>query len=336
MDMEWEDGIKFQVRENRAALICGVLAIGISVFIFIMWLLHPSGRGGGMFLYLPLLCMIGVGVLYLVMYFHKGLIVDEMNICYVNWMGKRKEFTLDEIGYCKIGGRGANNMIVLYDLIGNKLCKLGIDVRGFEELHQYLVDNQIRVEWNKTRMDGEAALLIDAIQQESAVCEEEIRKCSEKFYGKIEQVFRDWEKRNQKFDVYWEIGFAEYSLEDLERKCSFRERTSSIEGELETIPLSYECLLEAYLKCGGEYIVNSKGEEINVILPYLVRSKSYRIGEGTRIRKWDEQSIEEWLEMHLERLAKELPRHKYHTEVFTIHHRLRKTAGLPERIRDIH
>lgn len=336
MDREWENGIKFQVRENRAVLICGVLAIGIAVFIFIMWLLHPSGRGGGVLLYLPLLCMIGVGALYLVMYFHKGLTVDEMDICYVNWSGKKKEFTLDDIGYCKIGGRGADNMIVLYDLLGKKLCKLGIDVRGFEELHQYLVDNQVRVEWNKTRMNGKAALLLDAIQQESAVCEEEIRKYSEKFYGEVEQIFRDWEKRNQKFDVYWEIGFAEYSLEDMEIKCSFRDRTSSIEDNLVTIPLSYECMLEAYLKSGEEYIVNSKGEETSVILPYLVRSKSYRIGEGTRIRKSDEQSMEEWLEMHLEQLARELPRRKYHTEAFAIRHCLRKTAGLTERIRDIH
>lgn len=336
MDMEWEDGIKFQVKENRAVLICGVLAIGIAVFIFIMWLLHPSGRGGGVLLYLPLLCMVGVGVLYLVMYFHKRMTVDEMNICYVNWIGKKKEFTLDEIGYCKIGGRGADNMIVLYDLLGKKLCKLGIDVRGFEELHQYLVDNQVRVEWNKARMNGEAALLLDAIQQESAVCEEEIRKYSEKFYGEVEQIYRNWEKRNQKFDVHWEIGFAEYSLEDMERKCSFRDRTSSIEHNLVTIPLSYECLLEAYLKSGEEYIVNSKGEEMSVILPYLVRSKSYRIGEGTRIRKSDEQSMEEWLEMHLEQLARELPRRKYHTEAFVIRHRLRKTAGLTERIHDIH
>ncbi len=336
MDLEWEDGIKFQVRENRAALVCGVLAIGISVFIFSMWLMHPSSRGGGVLLYLPLLFMIVVGVLYLVMYFHRRLIIDEMNICYVNWIGKQKEFTLDEIGFCKIGGRGADNRIVVYDLLGKTLCKLGIDMRGFEEFHQYLVDNQVQVEWNKERMNGESTLLIDAIQRETAVCDEEIRKCSEKFYEQIEQVFRDWEKRYQKFNVYWEIGFAEYSLEDMDKKCSSSERTSSIEGNLAVIPLSYECLLEAYLKCGEEYIVDSKGEEGSVILPYLVRSKSYRIGEGTRIRKVDEQSMAEWLEMRLEGLAKELPRRRYHTETFEIQHKLRKTAGLPDRIRDIH
>lgn len=336
MDMEWEDGIKFQVRENIAELICGVFAIGISVLVFIIWMFHPSDRGGGAILYLPLVCMIAAGVLLLVMFFHKRLIVDEMNICYVNWMGKRKEFTLDEIGFCRIGGRGANDRIVLYDLLGEKLCKLGMDVHGFDELHQYLVDNQVRVEWSKERMKSEEALLIDSLQRESAVCEEEIRKCSEKFYEEIEKIFREWEKRNKRFDVEWEIGFAEYTLEDMEKKCRFRERISSIGDNLETLPLSYECLLEAYLKCGGEYIVDRKGEEITVILPYLVRSKSYRVGEGTRIRKVDEQSMAKWLEMRLEVLARELPKNRYHTEAFTIQHSLRRTAGLAERIRDIH
>ena len=327
MDMEWEDGIKFEVRENRAAFVCGLLAIGLSIFIFIMWILHPSGKSGGAFFYIPLLLMFLFGALNLVIFFQRKVIVEEMNIYYVNLFGKTKQFTLDEIGFCKIGGNGGDGGIVLYDLLGKKLCKLGIDMRGFEELHQYLIDNQVRVECNKKRMNSETALLIDAIQRETSVCEEEIRKCSEEFYERLELVFREWEKRNQRFDVCWEIGFAEYTLADVEEKGRFCDRVSSLDENQTALPMSYECFFEAYLKCGGEYVVNRKGEEINVILPYLVRSKSYRIGEGTRIRKVDEESMIDRLEMHLEGLAKELPRHKYHTETFEIRHGLRKTAG---------
>lgn len=330
METEWKDGIKFQVRENSAALICGGLAITLSVFIFIMWILHPSVRGGGVLLYLPLLCMFAFGLLCLAMYFQRRLTVDEMNLCYVNLWGKRKEFTLDEIGYCKIGGRGADNRVVLYNLLGEKLCKLAIDMSGIEELHQYLADNQVRVEWGPAKMNSEATLLLEAIQKEGAVCEEEICKYTEKFYGEVEKVFREWERRNQKLHVEWEIGFAEYSLEDMDKKCMFRERKSSIETNRKTIPLSYACVLEAYLKCGEEYIVSSKGREVNVIIPYLVRSKSYRIGEGTRIRKTDERNMTDWLELHLDGVAKELPRHRYHTEAFTIQHRLSKKAGVVE------
>lgn len=326
-DMEREDGIRFQVRENRTALVCGVLAVGFALFIFMMCLLHPSGRGGGVLLYLPLLCMMVGGAACWVLYFNKKVIVEEMKICYVNFVGKKKEFTLDEIGFCKIGVGGNRNALALYDLLGKKLCKLDFDMHGMAEFYQYLVDNRIKVEWERERTGSQAAYMIDAIQKETAVCEEEIRKCSEAFYEEIEKIFREWEKRNKRFDVRWEIGFAEYAAEDLEKKCFNRDRTSAVGANAETIPRSYECLLEAYLKRGEEYVVNSRGEEVSIILPYLVRSRSYQIGEGMRIRKTDEQSMEDWLEVRLEALAKELPKRRYHTEAFTLQHELRVVAG---------
>lgn len=325
-----EDVIRFQIRENRAALVCGVLAIGFALFIFVMWMLHPSGKGGGALLYLPLLCMVAGGAFCFLLYFHVRLTVEDRDICYVNLLGKEKLFTLDQIGFCKIGVGGSKNALVVYDLLGKKLCKLGIDMRGLSELHQYLLDNGIRVEWCRERLDSRTALLIGAIQQESAVCEEEIRKCAESFYEETEPIFREWEKRNQRFQAHWEIGFAEYLAEDVEQKCRSWERDSSVEMSLTTIPISYQCLLEAYLKCDEEYVVNSRGDVVSIILPYLVRCRSYQVGEGTRIRKSHEQSLQEWLELRLEELAKELPRHKYHTELLTLHHPLKKTAGIAE------
>lgn len=329
MDKEMkENEISFHVKESRAEFVCGILAIGVAVFILVMWFLHPSGRGGGVYLFVPLFFMAAVGVLFLVTFFHKKLVVNEMNICYFNLFGKEKHFTLDEIGYCKIGTGGKQDILVLYDLRGEKICKFGTDVRGFAQFHQYLVDNRIRVEWGGKGPGRQAAELIDAIQRETAVCEEEIRKCSEKFYERMETVFREWEKRNKKFDVFWEIGFAQYLADDLKKKAKSWERTSSLKEPLEDIPESYECFLEAYLKYGEEYVVNSRGREVCLILPYLVRSKSYQIGEGTRIRKVDEESMVEWVSEQLEILSRELPRYRYHTENFTLRHKLNLEAGL--------
>lgn len=325
---EIEEGIRFQVRENRTALLCGALAIAFAIFILIMSLRHPSGRGGGALLYLPLLCMLLSGVGCFVLYYNRKLFVEEMKLCYVNSIGKRKEFTLDEIGYCKIGVGGNRNAVVLYDLRGEKLCKLNFDMCGLAELHQYLLDNRIEVEWAKERMSSETAYLLEMIRKESSVCGEEIRKCSEEFYEKAESVFREWEKSNGRYDVHWEIGYAQYLAEDLEGKCRLRERASSVKEPLEVIPDSYECLLEAYLKQGDEYVVDRHGEEVNIVLPYLSNSKSYQVGERLRIRKADEQSMTDWLEMRLEALAVELPKHKYHTEAFALRHKLSTTAGI--------
>lgn len=325
---EQEGEIVFQVRENRTALICGVLSICLAFFILIMRLLHPSGRGGGALLYVPLLCMLAGGVFFCVLYYNRRLTVCDMSLCYVNLFGKRKEFTLDQIGFCKIGAGGNRNLFVLYDLTGDKLCKLDFDMCGMAQFHQYLVDNRIEVEWNRERMDKRGLLLIDAIQQESAVCEEEICKCSEQFRGEAEKIFLDWEKRNARFQADWEIGFGEYQASDLGQKCFCQDRTSSLPEPLTALPDTYECLLEAYLKREDGYVVDRRGEVVNIVLPYLVRSKSYRIGEGTRIRKMDEESVQDWLIMQLEALSRELPRRKYRTEALTIKHKLRRTAGI--------
>lgn len=328
--LKWDDGIKFQVRENKTALACGALAIGLALFIPAMRLLHPSGRGSDVLFYLPLFCMLAGGVACLLLYFNRKLVVDETSICYVNWIGRRKRFMLDEIDCCKVGAGSSMNQIVLYDMNGDKLCKLDFEMRGISEFYQYLADNRVKTEWAVRRPNQMKSfmMLFDAIQKETAVSEEEIRGCSEQFYKKMEQIFRDWEKRHKRFCAKWEIGFAEYRAEDLEKKCRILERTSSLPNPLRSIPESYECMWEAYLKREDEYVVTKRGEEVKLMLPYLSKTKSYQIGEKTRIRKADEKSMEEWLQGQLETLSKELPKHKFHTEALVMGHKLRTAAGI--------
>lgn len=330
--LEWEDGIQFQVRENKSALVCSMLAIGLAAFIYVMHLLHPSGQGGAL-LYLPLGFMLLGGVLCFVAYHNRKLIVEEMNICYVNLMGKEKHFTLDEIGYCKIGLRSSMDQMILYDLCGKKLCKLYFEMRGMAEFYQYLLDNGVRMEKTKSKAEERSVFMnmIDALSKEETVCEEEIRKCSERFYEEVACIFRDWESRNRHFDAVWEYGFAEYTAEDLERKCSLYQYPSSLADPMENLPSSYECVLEAYLKRGDEYVVTNRGETVSTMLPYLSKTKSYQIGEKTRIRKTDEESLKEWLVWQLEKFSKELPKHKYHTEALSMGHSLRTSAGIAEK-----
>lgn len=326
--MEDKAKVEFQVRESRIALVVGAASAAFSIFIFVMYLLHPKKEGGGMLLYLPLLFMFVSGALLCVVYRNKRVLVEEMNICYVNLLGKRKQFTLDAIGFCKIEMGGGKTTLSLFDLMGGKLCKLDFGMIGMGEFLQYLVDNRVETEWNREYMLKRETIIPELILNETSVCEEEIGKCAEAFYAETEQVFRDWEKRNKKFEAEWEVGFAEYLTEDLEKPGKAWERTSSLEHDLEEIPENYECVLEAYLKREGEYVVNRRGEEISLQIPYLVRCRSYQIGEKTRIRKLDERIIKEGIGNYLEMLSKELPRHKYRTEALTLRHQLRKSAGI--------
>lgn len=332
--LEWEDGVKFEVRENKSTFVCGVIAFAVVFFIFAMWQIYPSAKGGGTALYLPLFCMLLGGVAFFMMCFNRKLIVDEMNICYVNWMRRVKQFTLDEIGYCKVGAGGDQGQVVLYDLLGHKLCKLEIGMRGMAEFYQYLLDNGVRVERVKPRTHQSEVLwkMIDAIGRETVVCEEEIRKCSERFYEEAAQIFHEWEERNRHFDAVWEFGFAEYMAQDLENKRPLHMYPSSVGDHLEHIPESYECALEAYLKRDDGYVVDRRGETVNILLPYFSKTKSYQIGEKTRIRRTDEEGMKEWLMWKLEKLAGELPRHRYRTEAFVLGHPLRTSAGIDEKV----
>lgn len=319
--------IEFQVRESRIALVAGAASALFAVFIFIMYLLHPKREGGGLFLYLPLLLMLASGAAFCVVYCNRRVAVEGMNICYVNSMGKKKLFTLDEIGFCKIEMGGGKTTLTLYDLLGGKLCKLDFGMSGMGEFLQYLVDNRVKAEWNRERALKQETIIPELILNETAVCEEEICKCAESFYQEAEQIFRDWEKRNKKFEAEWEVGFAEYVTADLEKRGRAWERTSSLDPASKRIPEDYECVLEAYLKRDGKYVVNRRGEEVLLQIPYLVRCRSYQIGEGTRIRKTDEKIIKEGIRNYLETLSKELPRHRYRTEAFVLQHELKKGAG---------
>ena len=328
--LEWEDGIKFQVRENKAALVCGAADLGIALYIFVMRLLYPSERGGGALLYLPLFCMLLGAVACFMIYINRKLIVEEMDICYVNWIGKKKQFTLDEIGYCQIGKNSDINQVVVYNLSGHKLCKLDTGMHGLPEFYQYLFDNGVQVNRMKSKAEQSSTFLkiIDAFDKETAICEEEIRKCSENLYEEIKLIIYDWERRNSHFKAVWEFGFAEYTAEDLEAKCPLHRYHSSVNEAMEHIPDSYECVLELYLKKDDEYVVNKRGETVSIMFPYLSKTKSYRIEEGTRIRKMDEESLQEWLRWKLDSFSRELPKHKVHTEALVLGHKLRATAGI--------
>ena len=86
------------------------------------------------------------------------------------------------------------------------------------------------------------------------------------------------------------------------------------------------------MKRGEEYVVNNRGETVSMMLPYLSKTKSYQIGEKTRIRKTDEGSLKEWLKWQLQALDKELPRRRYHTEALVMGHMLRTSAGIAEKV----
>ena len=86
-------------------------------------------------------------------------------------------------------------------------------------------------------------------------------------------------------------------------------------------------MLEAYLKKDNEYVIDRKGNMVAVQIPYLVKSKSYQIGEGERIRKTKESFLTDWLKQYLSQLTEILPRQKYHTEAISLPYELTRQGA---------
>lgn len=295
-----EEKIAFQVRERGIVLAGGIGIMVFTLFILVAGICHPSTHANLPVFYsvLAVMLLCGAGVCQL--WRCRKIKVRDMELEYVNWLGKKKPFTLNDIGYFAINLTSSNDSIILYNLLGEKLCKLSFAMEGSWELVQYLLDNGIKAESRLAPVDGYQFPLFEASLQESSVCEEEIEKNTQQLYGQVQQLFNEWEKGNKKFQAYWEYGFV------------IRENV---------------CMLEAYLKKNNEYVIDRKGNMVAVQIPYLVKSKSYQIGEGERIRKTKESFLTDWLKQYLFQLTEILPRQKYHTEAISLPYELTRQGA---------
>lgn len=326
-EQEPEEAVKFQMREHGIVLLSGIFTLLFTLFILVMGVKYPSSGGYRWVFYLALLGLSAAGIVCCIKGIRRGLTVEEMNICYVNWIGKKKTFTLDDIGFCKMDLSGNKDDIVLYDLLGNKLCKLDFDMKGSGEFLQYLLDNQVRIE-RKTKQTGAYGVpVVEALLKETSICEEEIGKCADALYGKVQTLLGEWERQNKSFGAYWEFGYGEFSSDEPEEETGLWNRTRTMPEKMTELPERYDCILEAYLKKDNEYVMDRKDKAVCILIPYLVKGYSYQIGEKLRIRKTDDDVMLEWMKRQLALLTKELPGHKYHTEPLVLKHELRKTAG---------
>jgi hypothetical protein len=319
--------ITFQVKEYKIVTAGGIFTILFAAFILMMRLLYPSNGGNPAVFYLVLFLLFLAGILCCMRGIRFGLTVEDMHICCCNTFGKTKTFSLDDIGYCSLELSQSKDNLVLYDLLGKVLCKLKIHMKGCEEFLQYLLDNGVRVEWETARTNLPA---LELILRETAICEEEIPKYMAVLYTQVREIFSQWEREHSVFGAGWELGFGEYAAADLEGVKDMRSVKSSMDSGSGGLPQDYVCALEAYLKKDGEFVIDRNNRTVCITAKYLIRCRSYQIGEDVRIRKTDEEMIAGWIKERLLFLTQALPRHKYHTEDCTIQHTLKNTAGKKE------
>ena len=124
--------IKIEVNEGKLPWVVGTGAILSGILFGILMTVYPNDSGivrCVSYLVIGLIICMGIGMCFSGRY--RKMMVEDRTLCYTNRLGKKKTFSLDEIGYCKaaLEDKSGRDYLKIYDLRGEKLCKLEFSMK---------------------------------------------------------------------------------------------------------------------------------------------------------------------------------------------------------------
>ena len=314
--------IKIEVKEGLLPWVVGIGAVFAGILLIFVTAAYPDDSTSVMLgAYLIIFCMIGAGIFLCMNAKNRKMIVEDTSLCYMNCFGKKKNFSLEEICYCKAAfeNGGSKDYIKLYDFNNKKLCKLEFNMKNAGEFLTYLLDNQIKVECTGKTEEK----LKDVINAE-ALCPEEIPETVNGVLEEAKNLAEKWVKENKKFGVEWKMGIAVYLYENFSWKKQIWEQEGYEEALSSTnLPEGYLIGIEGYLQKDGQFVVDKKNQAVAFFSQLISVSKSYRIGEETTVHFWGNIVLEKISE-ELAYWTDRLPRKRYHTEQLVLRHELKE------------
>lgn len=321
--------IKMEVNEGKLPLVVGTGAILAGILFGILMAVYSKDSGmirGVSYLVIVLIICMGIGMCFGGR--HRKMTVEGRTLCYTNRLGKEKVFSLDEIGYCEaaLEDKGGRDYLKIYDLRGEKLCKLEFGMKNSAPFLQYLLDNQVKVECSEKSDD----FLINMVHTET-ICAEEIPDKVNARYEKVREMVWEWTQKHKELNADWEMGIAVYLEAELAEKKQLWEQKGCTEILFPKSGQEKEChesrlpeglliVIEGYLKKDGGFVFNKRNRAVMFHVPVLGVSRSMQEGEEQKIRFFGEAISE--LTWQLEWLSQTLPRNRYHTEKISINHEL--------------
>lgn len=316
--------IKIEVNEGKLPWVIGIGTILFGLLLGAAVIFKPNESGIALALvYMVILLIIAAGIFMCMDGKNRRLVVEDMRITYSGWSGKQKSFMLDEIGYCStaLETKSSRDYLKLYDLNGEKLCKIEYNMDNSVMFLQYLLDNNVKIECS----DNSDILLKMMLLPDTITPENIPAKVNEVFEKARELVFK-WNKENNKLGADWEMGIAVYKEDMLSDKKQLWEQEgyslSEEDEHSEELPEGYLIVIESYLMKDRQYVIDKKNRVVSFHIPVVCVSKSLCIGESKKIRFFG-SALEE-LSLKLRIMADMLPRNRYHTEEIHIRHELRQ------------
>ncbi len=313
--------IKIEVKEGLIPWVVGIGAIFVGILLIFVTAAYPDDSASVMLgAYLLIFCMIGGGIWLCVNAKNRKMTVEDTSLCYTNCFGKKKNFTLTEISYCKTAfeNQGSKDYIKLYDCNSRELCKLEFNMKNAGEFLTYLLDNQIKVECT-----GKTEERLKEVINAEELSPEEIPAAVNGVFEEAKKLAEEWVKKNKKFGAEWKIGLAVY----LYQNVSFEKQLWEQEGyegafHSNSLPEGYIIGIEGYLQKDGQFVVDKKNQAVAFFSQLISVSKSYKVGEELTVHFWENNALEKISE-ELAFWADRLPKKRYHTEQLVLRHELK-------------
>lgn len=321
--------IEILVRERKSTAVIGIGTILFGIVVGAsLWYFRRTDSSLRQLIpaCLAVLCMILSGIIFCLVYKNRRLHVEDGKLCYNNWLGWKKEFSLKDIGYCRL-----RESLVLYDVTEKKLCKLDFGMTQVFDFLQYLLDNGVEVESNRANKG-----MLDVLFGMQTIRDSEVVEKMGQIEEEAGRHRQEWEGKADKLGASFRIGFACYLESELREDRQLWEQASPVDNWLllgdewsaaasdrfaDGLPEGFLIALEGYLQKDGEYVMNRKEQAICLVVPVIHVIKSYQIGKGTKTILY-EDSFGEW-KKQIEDLLENLPKHRYHTAQLVLRHNLK-------------
>lgn len=294
--------IKIEVSEGKLPRIVGIGTVLFGILLIILSIMYPGGSETVMkFSYLVIFLIIVLGIRLCLIGRNLKLAVEDESLCYTDRLGRKKNFALDEIAYCKAAleiKRGNSNYLKLYDSQDALLCKLDFNMMHIFIFLQYLLDNHVKIECSETS-DRLLKELIGIVEIRSDEVSDKVNSA----YNDAVKMVRGWAEKNKQFSAEWKIGIAAYN-------------------EAEGLQAGFYIMLEAYLQKDGKFVFDNKNRPVAISTELLFVEKALRMDKELKI--CFHSKVLENLSDHLSYYENILPKNRYHMDELTLDHELKE------------
>ncbi|MBD5520251.1 MAG: hypothetical protein HDR03_03370 [Lachnospiraceae bacterium] len=317
--------IKIEVKEGKLPWFIGGGTIAAGVIIGILLVVYAKDPRYIKNSFLFVLAIIFAGAMMCLCAKNRGITVQDEQLCYKNCFGRKKTFALSDIGYCSVAleSGSSRDYLILYDILGNKLCKLEFNMKNTDIFLRYLVDNEIKIDCSK-----KSDMFLKWIVNTRPIASGEVKTVLKEVCDKADRLIAEWIKRNENFGAQWKFGLAFYMEDKFGQDKPLWEQEGApkvtaevlLENRADKLPEGLFIVIEGYLQKEGKFVIDRKDRAVFVAAELMHVAKSMNMEEELKIYFCGDAL--EHISEQLLYYEKVLPKRRYHTGELEFGHEL--------------